>query len=127
MNVFQLVAFSILICIVAGIVREVKKEYYIPVILVGGVLLLIQSLNYFTSIFNTLNQIITATNISSELFMIIIKIVGVGYLIEFATSICNDSGSSSIANKIALSGKLIILTMSLPIINQLFKMVVSLL
>lgn len=127
MNVFQLVAFSILICIVAGIVREVKKEYYIPVILVGGVLLLIQTLNYFTSIFNTLNQIITATNISSELFMIIIKIIGVGYLIEFATSICNDSGSPSIANKIALSGKLIILTMSLPIINQLFKMVVSLL
>ena len=60
------------------------------------------------------------------MFTTLLKIIGVGYLIEFAASICNDSGNSSIADKIILSGKLIIFALSLPIITNLFNLVMEL-
>ena len=61
------------------------------------------------------------------MFGLVIKIIGVGYLVEFGASICSDSGNSSIAEKIILGGKIIIFTMAIPIITSLFEIIMSLL
>ena len=73
------------------------------------------------------NEIITKTGVSQSLFSIVLKIIGVGYLIEFAANICSDSGNPAIADKIVLCGKLIILVMCMPIITNLLNIVVGLL
>ena len=59
------------------------------------------------------------------MFSTLLKIVGVGYLIEFSASVCIDSGNSSIADKVVLAGKILIFSMSLPIINNLFNLVME--
>lgn len=48
-------------------------------------------------------------------------------LTEFAVSICNDSGESAIANKIDLGGKIIIISISIPIIVALIELIISIL
>ena len=83
--------------------------------------------NYFTNILGVFDKIISKTGINAELFSIILKIVGIGYLIEFAANICSDSGNPAIADKIVLGGKLIILTVSMPIITNLLDIIVELL
>ena len=55
------------------------------------------------------------------------KITGISILTEFAVSICKDSGESSIANKIDLGGKILVISMSIPVISATLNGLVELL
>ena len=59
--------------------------------------------------------------------MILIKITGIAFLTEFGVSICKDSGETAIASKIDLGGKILIISMSIPIITALLETVVRIL
>lgn len=50
---------------------------------------------------------------------------GIAFLSEFAVSICKDSGESAIASKIELGSKIIIISMSIPIITSLLELVLK--
>ncbi|HBP44155.1 MAG TPA: hypothetical protein DD621_05805 [Clostridiales bacterium] len=127
MEIFKIVALGILICIVIIIVKQIKPEFAILVLIAGSVVMLCYLFNYFTNILGVFDKIISKTGINAELFAIILKIVGIGYLIEFAANICTDSGNPAIADKIVLGGKLMILTVSMPIITNLLNIIVELL
>ena len=46
-----------------------------------------------------------------------------GYISEFGAGILNDFGGNSLADKVTLAGKVIIVTLSLPIVETLLKLV----
>ena len=54
---------------------------------------------------------------NNEFILLLIKITGISILTEFATTICRDSGESSIASKVDLGGKIIVISMSIPVIS----------
>ena len=66
-------------------------------------------------------------SINKEFITLLIKITGIAILTEFAVSICKDSGESAIANKIDLGGKIIIISISIPIITALLELVINIL
>jgi len=57
----------------------------------------------------------------------LLKITGIAILTEFSVSICNDFGETSIGNKIDLGGKVIIISLSIPIITSLLGTVIRIL
>lgn len=126
MEVGKFIGIAILICIIVLILKQVKPELSLLVLILGGAILFLFVINSFTSVITSFNEIITKTGVSQSLFSIVLKIIGVGYLIEFTADICKDSGNSSIADKVILGGKIIILTLALPIINSLFNVVLEL-
>lgn len=127
MEIFKIIALGILICVVIIIIKQIKPEFAVLVLIAGSIIMLCYLFNYFTNILGVFDKIISKTGINAELFAIILKIVGIGYLIEFAANICADSGNPAIADKIVLGGKLIILTVSMPIITNLLDIIVELL
>ncbi len=127
MDVFKIVAVGIIVSVCAIVVKQIKPELTFAVLLSGAIILLSMVFQYFSTVFGVLDNMINTTGIDSELFKIIIKIIGVGYLIEFGASLCNDTGNSSIADKMIVAGKMIILVLSLPIITSLFDIVTGLL
>ncbi len=66
-------------------------------------------------------------SINKEFLGILLKITGIAILTEFAVSICKDLGESSIANKVDLGGKMIIISVSIPIISSLLENVIEIL
>ena len=52
-----------------------------------------------------------------EMYLIILlKIIGISYLVEFGAQVCRDAGEGAIASKVELAGKVMILVMAVPII-----------
>ena len=51
---------------------------------------------------------------------------GIAFLAEFAISICKDAGESSLANKVELGSKAIVISMSIPIIHNLLEIILNL-
>ena len=66
-------------------------------------------------------------SLNSEFLGILIKITGIAILSEFTTSICKDAGEGAIATKVDLGGKIIIMSMSIPIISSLLETILKIL
>lgn len=119
------IAFSAVIIIV--ILKQYRPEFAIYASIIAGVLILTLASGTLSGIIDMINSISSKTNINSEFLVILIKITGIAILTEFAVSICKDSGESAIASKVDIGGKIIIISMSIPVINALIDTVVKIL
>ena len=55
-----------------------------------------------------------------------LKITGIAYLSQFGMQICADAGEGAIAAKIELAGKILIMTVSAPILLAVLDVVMGL-
>ena len=74
-----------------------------------------------------LNNLASKASLHQEFITVLIKITGIAILTEFAVSICKDSGESAIANKIDMGGKVIMVSMSIPIMAGLLETILKIL
>lgn len=127
MEVVKIVSIGIIVCLCATMLKSVSPQFSLVVIIAGSVVLILYILNYFSQIFALFNNIVVKAGISTSLFGTLLKIMGVGYIVEFGASVCVDSGYSSIGDKVVLGGKIIIFTMALPLISDMFNLLLGLL
>ncbi len=57
----------------------------------------------------------------------ILKIIGVAYIAEFASQMTRDAGQEALATKMELAGKVIILSMAVPIMTLLIETILAML
>jgi len=127
MGIVKIIGIGLTALIVIIILRQYKPEFAIYASILAGIFILILSLSQISGVINLLKDISSKANINSQFLGIILKITGIAILTEFAVSICQDSGESSIANKIDIGGKAIIITISLPIISSLLETILKVL
>jgi len=127
LDIFKILAIALITCLATLIVKQVKPDFASLVTLAGGILILLMLIDYINQVFQVLNYIVEKTNLSPGLFGIVLKIIGIGYLTEFTANICSDSGSTSLANKVLLAGKIIILVMALPILTNIIDIIIDIL
>jgi len=125
-ELIKVLILGLIIAVISVVLKQIKPEYSIICIIIGSILLLIYILDAISGVISFFLQIVNRTGINSDMFSILLKIIGVGYLIEFASGICIDSGNSSLAEKIVIAGKLLIFTISMPIVNAVFNLVMEL-
>jgi stage III sporulation protein AD len=127
MEVMKVIILGILICFLSVLLKQIKPEYSIIAIVVGGIILVLYIVNSLINVFSFFSDVVNKTGIDGDLFLLLVKIIGIGYLIEFAVGVCNDSGHSSIGDKIVIAGKIMIFIISMPIITNLFNLILDLL
>ena len=127
MDIFKILAIAVLTCVASLIVKQVKPDFANLVSLAGGVVILLLLINYISNILDVFRDLIDKANLSPTLFSSVLKIVGIGYLTEFTANLCQDTGNSSLASKVGLAGKIIILFLALPIITNLLDVIMGIL
>ncbi len=74
-----------------------------------------------------LKKLASDANINLVYVETILKIIGIAYIAEFGAQITRDAGQSAIAAKIELAGKIIIITIAIPILKVIIETVLRLL
>ena len=108
-------------CII--ILRQDSPGFALFASIVGGILILLTVIDAATEIFSVFNNFLQMSSVGGELSSILIKIVGISYLTDFSAGIIEDSGSKSLADKVILAGKIIILGVSLPVFKMLIELI----
>lgn len=121
----KLVILTIIFAIIIIYLKSMNSELSLLVSIGAGLVLTYFSLEYITSAFNFFNRLIEYANIDSQLILIIFKITAIGYLIEFGAGVVRDFGLQSLSDKLVFIGKIIILTISMPIIYAVFNLIVG--
>lgn len=118
MDIVKVVGIGFVAALISNILKEYKKEYAIYAVLVGCMIIFLYSLDTLEQIvvfIKKFNQI----NVSNIPFLeVLLKTTGIAILVEYSVSICKDFGENSIANKIDFGGKLIIISLTIPVISE---------
>ena len=121
MSMVQLGILGIVGAIFALQLKTLKAEFAILVSLAVGLMIFFSMIDKLEHIIATLREMVALVNLNTAYLGVILKMLGVTYVAEFASSICKDAGAQSIASQIEILGKLTILVMSLPILLALMK------
>lgn len=127
MEIVKIIGVGLIALIFIVILRQYKPEFVIYVSLLAGALILTLSFTKISAIIELLNNLSSKISIHKEFLNLLIKITGIAILTEFSVSICKDSGETAIANKIDIGGKVIIISMSIPIMAGLLETILKIL
>ena len=122
MDIFKIIGIGFISLIIVLVLKEYKKEYAVYVLLICGIIILTYSFNTITQITGFIKNVS-----NNEFTSLLLKITGISILAEYAMSICKDSGENSIASKIDFGSKIIIISLSIPIISSTLETLVKLL
>ena len=123
MELVKIIGVGIVTAVTAVLLRTSRPELSFAVTIAGSVILLLFSIDLLSQTFAVFTELGEKTGIDNQLIKVIVKIVAIGYLVEFAAGIVEDFGSKSIADKLVLAGKVIIFTVSIPIVQTLVALI----
>ncbi|MDD5944635.1 MAG: SpoIIIAC/SpoIIIAD family protein [Clostridia bacterium] len=112
--------------LLAVTVKEYKKEFALLIGMGTGTVIIWLLLDSLTRIKELLAAMVTEAGINGEYISILIKVIVIAYICEFAVQFCADAGEKAIGAKIELAGRVLILAASLPILENLLRLIVNL-
>lgn len=127
MDIIKIIGVGLIALIIIIILKQYRPEFVIYVSIIAGVIILILIMDKVSAIIDLLTSLSSKTVINNEFLVLLIKITGIAFLTEFSVSICKDSGETAIANKIDIGGKVLIISMSIPIIASLLETIIKIL
>ena len=127
MEIFKIIGIGLISLIIIIMLKQYKPEFAIYISLIAGALILAITFSKISGIIDLLNSLANKTSIHQEFISLLIKITGIAILTEFAVSICKDSGENAIASKVDMGGKVIMISMSVPILASLLETILKIL
>ncbi|MCL2177417.1 MAG: stage III sporulation protein AD [Firmicutes bacterium] len=125
MDILRIAGIALLSVVAVLIVKQHRSEIAMMIGISASVVILLLVIQQIAGILDAFADIAENTGLESALYGSILRIIGIGYITEFTANICDDAGAKSIADKVLLAGKVIILVLALPILLGLIEIVSS--
>lgn len=126
MNIVSIGVLAVVAVIVALTLRPKNAEIALMLTVACAVLILLAVLSQAGQIIGTVNSIVAAAQINTGYIAILLKVVGICLLTEFAVNTCRDAGSQSLAGNVSLAGKLLVTITALPLYTDILNTVIGL-
>lgn len=123
MDIAKIIVMGLLFAVIIIYLQSVNKEIALVATIVAGIIMLMTIVNMIYQVFSLYEKLASVGGISNDVLKLIIKITLICYIIEFAIGIIEDFGLKSLADKVSVAGKLIILIMATPVIVSLINLI----
>ena len=108
------------------VLRQYKTEYSLFLSLAAGLILLTMVMDGAMPLIDELNSLLGATGMEEDYLGILLKSLGICFLVQLAGDTCRDAGEGAIASKIEAAGKMAVLLLSLPLFTKILSVAGSL-
>ena len=102
-------------------VKALKPEYGLYLCLAVSLLVFLQMTDLLGMILAGLQTVQESLPLQVGYFKILLKIIGITYIAEFASDLCKDAGYATIAGQIQMFGKLSVLAAGIPVLTALLE------
>ena len=117
MNILKIGILGIAGVFLALILRKERGEYSTFISLAVCICIFVYILTKVETLLAFIGKLDGWVIVDNRYFALILKMIGITYVAEFAMNICKDAGYSAIAGQIELFAKLAILVVSLPVLG----------
>ena len=126
MEVIKIVGISIFAVIMIIILKNYRPEMALVLSIITGIGIMLYAISKMSSVINVLNDLVSKSGVNTDFLLIIIKVIGIAYIVELGKNVCIDAGQSSIATKLEMAGKVVIVVLTIPLISSLVNVLVGL-
>jgi len=128
METFIKVTAGVLIALTLGLILSgQRKEMALLLSVTASVMTLAAACLFFEPIISFLKRLQAISQLDTDLFNILLKAVGMGLLAELVGLICSDAGNGALGKALQILASGAIVWLSLPLFEQLMKLVDSVL
>lgn len=125
MDIFKIVAIGLSGGIAALFLKNYKSEYAVLISLVTAAVILLYVSDSIAALSEQMRILTEKSGVDIKYFKIVIKVVGVAYITQFAGELLRDAGEGAIASKIELAGKIFILCLTMPVITSFLEVCIE--
>lgn len=125
MEIIKVLILGLLAALIVALLKQEKPEIALQVSLASGIVIFLFMISKLTIVIGAMQEIASKINIDIVYLNTVLKIIGISYLASFGVELCKDSGQSSIAGKIEFAGKVLIITLAIPILMAVMDMVLK--
>lgn len=115
----KICGFALIAALCALLVNAHQKQAGRMVALCGGLMLLTAVLSQLESVVQSLRRFSEEAGIKSETMGLILRLVAMAYLTEFAAQACRDAGEEGLCAKTALAGKILLAAQTVPLVTEI--------
>ena len=126
MNMAQIVATGLIGTVLCVLLKKQSPEISLLIAVATGVFIFISLCDKLGILLTLLEETAQKAGVSEGYFAIVLKVTGIAYLAQFGRQLCIDAGETSIAGKIELAGKIMMMIVSAPVLLSLLDVVMGL-
>lgn len=116
-----IIGISILTAVLVLFLKQYRLDYALVVSAAAGVVIFIIIISEVSGLIDEFNNLFSLTGLDDAVLKIVLKSLGICYLTVFASDLCKDFGQNSLSGKIELSGKVVILGLTFPLVKQILS------
>lgn len=126
MELFEALGICLIAVMLSVVIGNYKKEYAVVITVAVGCIILV---GVISMLFKPAKEFVTVlknSGIQSSRFSVAAKVLAIGYITQFIADTCRDFGQSAVAAKAELVGRAAIFVITVPLLNELFSVVTTL-
>ena len=126
MNIVGFVGIALIAAILSIVLKKYNPEYSIVLSIITGIFLFAKIFTYLISIISSVKGLLNFSNVPADFILIMFKSLGICFLTQFSSDSCIDAGEAALASKIEFIGKIAVVLVAMPLIEEIIKVVTKL-
>lgn len=127
MDIAKIVGIGLLAGILINLLKQHKPELAMQLSIATGVMLFILMVSRVMDVVEVLQTLGTKAKLDQAHMGAVLKIIGIAYVADFGSQVLQDAGEKSVASKVEMAGKVLIMLLAVPIVLAIADTVMKLL
>lgn len=127
LEIVQVVGLAIVAVVLLLVIRQQRPEIAVLLGLVVGVAIFFMVAQRLVAVVDFLRDLASRAKVDDLYLNTILKIVGIAYIAEIGAQVCRDAEENSVASKVELAGKVLILVLAMPIVMAILETILKVL
>lgn len=126
MGIGKIIAIGLVGTVFAVLLKKENPQLALLLSAVTGILIFGIICAPLANLIGLLRETAEKAGVGAGYFAIVLKVIGIAYLTQFGAQLCADAGEGTIAAKVELAGKILMMTAAAPVLMGLLELVMSL-
>lgn len=127
LSICALIALVLISLALILLLKQYRPEFALLASVTSALILLIYGIAKAGEIISAVRSLTERAGIDEQNVMLVLKALGICYIVQIAKDVCADSGQTALSDRIDFIGKVTVVAMSLPLLTQIIGIVTQLL
>lgn len=125
MEILQIAGLGVAAALLVMVIRGPRPEMASLIAMAAGALVFFLAVSRLQAVVAVMEQLVDKAGLAKDYLKVLLKVIGIAYVSEFAAQTCRDAGEDSLAAKVEMGGKVLVLAMASPIIVAMVELVLE--
>ena len=126
-GLYKIIAIGFISALIIICLKSANSELAAPVSIASGLLILLMTVSYVKEFVSFFKDMANVAGMDDGIYKIVLKVLAISYLSEFASGAVEDLGQKNLSEKIQFASKTIMIVLAMPLLKNLIEKVVALL